>query len=200
LYFQILEWIVQYGVWGGLIFAGVYVVTTVLFLPGSILTLGGGAIFGLLGGVVWVSLGSTLGATGAFLVGRYIARDWVSKKIKGNVTFMAIDDAVRREGWKIVFLTRLSPILPFNILNYGLGLTQVSLRDYILASWIGMLPGTVMYVYMGSLAGSLADLAAGGRVRSVGEWALYGVGLLATVVVTLLVTKLARKALSQQIA
>ena len=103
------------------------------------------------------------------------------------------------EGWKIVGLTRLSPIFPFNLLNYAYGLTKVSLRDYFFASWIGMFPGTVMYVYIGSLAGSVATVGAEERVRTTGEWVLYGVGLVATVVVTIYVTRLARKALSRKI-
>ena len=120
--------------------------------------------------------------------------------ICGNTRFKAIDEAVGREGWKIVGLTRLSPIFPFNLLNYAFGLTRVSLKEYFFASWIGMMPGTVMYVYIGSLAGSLATLGAdSGRARTTTEWALYVVGLLATVAVTVYVTKIAKKALSEKI-
>ena len=166
-----------------------------LFLPGSILTLGAGLLFGVVLGSVYVSIASTVGATAAFLIGRYLARDRVARKIEGNKTFQAIDVAVAEGGWRIVGLTRLSPIFPFNMLNYAFGLTHVSLRDYFFASWIGMMPGTVMYVYLGSLAGSLAALGSGARVRTPGEWALYTVGLLATVVVTVYVTRRARAAL-----
>ena len=158
-------------------FIVLYILATVLFLPGSILTLGAGLLFGLVLGFVYVSIASTLGATAAFLTGRYLARDWVARKIEGNTTFRAIDDAVAEGGWRIVGLTRLSPIFPFNMLNYAFGLTQVSLRDYFFASWIGMMPGTVMYVYLGSLAGSLAALGSGARARTPGEWTLYAVGL-----------------------
>lgn len=136
-----------------------------------------------------------LGATAAFVVGRYLAREWVAAKVQGAPRFAAIDQAVAREGWKIVILTRLSPIFPFNLLNYAFGLTRVSLRDYVFASWIGMIPGTLMYVYMGSLAGDLATQGAGSRMRSGAEWALSGIGLLATIAVTVYVTRLARAAL-----
>ena len=194
---DILEWIRNRGAAGVAIFIGVYIVATVLFVPGSILTLGAGFVYGVLLGTVWVSIASTIGATAAFIVGRYLARDWVAGKISGNARFASIDDAVGREGWKIVGLTRLSPIFPFNLLNYAYGLTKVSLRDYFLASWIGMLPGTVMYVYLGSLAGDLATLG-GERSRSTVDWIIYGVGLVATVAVTVVVTRVARKALGKR--
>jgi uncharacterized membrane protein YdjX (TVP38/TMEM64 family) len=195
---DVLAWVRSQGAAGVAAFAGVYVAATVLFVPGSILTLGAGFVYGVGAGTVWVSISSTIGATAAFLVGRYLTRGWVASKVSGNRRFAAIDDAVGREGWKIVGLTRLSPIFPFNLLNYAYGLTKVSVRDYVLASWIGMLPGTVMYVYIGSLAGSLAALGSGGRGRSPLEWVLYGVGLLATVAVTVFVTRLARRALSRR--
>lgn len=192
---QTLDWVGQLGPWGAIIFIGIYVVATVLFVPGSVLTLGAGAVFGVVWGSIYVSIASTLGATCAFLVGRYLARDAIARKIKGNARFAAIDKAVASEGWKIVGLTRLSPVFPFTLLNYAFGLTQVSLRDYVLASWIGMMPGTVMYVYLGSLA----KAATGERTRTAGEWALYGIGLLATVIVTVFVTRLAKQALAKRI-
>lgn len=190
-----LDWIRDLGPWGAVIFVLLYVVAAVLLLPGSVLTLGAGAVFGVMQGAVLVSAGATLGATAAFLVGRYLARGWVAARLQSYPRFAAIDQAVAREGWKIVGLTRLSPVFPFNLLNYAFGLTRVSLRGYVLASWIGMMPGTVMYVYVGSIAGDIATLSAGGQGRSAAEWAVYGVGLLATVVVTVYVTRLARAAL-----
>ncbi|BCR05711.1 hypothetical protein DESUT3_27800 [Desulfuromonas versatilis] len=205
-YFQVqellktaLDWIAGLGAWGYLIFLLIYVLACVAFIPGAILTLGAGAIYGVVQGSILVSCSATLGATAAFLVGRYFARDLVARRIEGNPRFKAIDDAVGREGWKIVGLTRLSPVFPFNLLNYAYGLTKVSLRDYFFASWIGMIPGTIMYVYIGSLAGSLARLGAEGRARTPGEWALYLVGLVATVVVTIFVTRIAKKALEQKV-
>ncbi len=167
-----LDWIAGLGAVGVGIYIGLYVVATVCFLPGSILTLGAGAVFGVVKGSIIVSIASTTGATAAFLVGRYLARDWVAKKIGGNEKFSAVDQAVAREGWKIVGLTRLSPIFPFNLLNYAFGLTKVSLRNYLVASWIGMMPGTVMYVYLGSLAGDLATIGSGGAERTPADSAL----------------------------
>lgn len=193
-----LDWIKELGPLGLAVFIIIYILATVLFIPGSLLTLGAGFIFGIVKGSICVSIASTLGATLAFLVGRYLARGWVSKQIEGNEKFKAIDEAVAGEGWKIVGLARLSPIFPFNLLNYAFGVTQVSLRDYFLASWIGMMPGTVMYVYFGSLAESLATLGQGEKTPL--EWTLFGVGLVATVAVTVYVTKIAKDALNRKIA
>jgi len=178
----------------------IYIVATIAFLPGSIPTLGAGVLFGIIQGSIYVFIGATIGATLAFLIGRYLARDWISKKIAGNKKFSAIDRAVGKEGFKIVLLTRLSPIFPFNLLNYGMGITGVSLKDYVLAS-VGMIPGTIMYVYIGSLAGSLATI--GGETQTdanpIAQWAIRIIGFIATVAVTLYVTKIARKALDESI-
>ena len=190
-----LDWIGKLGPWGPVIFVGLYVVATVLFVPGSVLTLGAGAVFGVALGSVCVSISATLGATAAFLVGRYLARDAIARKIEKNEKFATIDRAVADEGWKIVLLTRLSPVFPFTLLNYAFGLTRVKLSHYVLASWLGMIPGTVMYVYLGSLV----NVGAGHRQRTIGEWVLYGVGLLASVIVTVFVTRLARSALAKKI-
>ncbi len=191
---EALDWIGARGVWGQVFFVLIYVIATVLLIPGSALGLGAGALFGVVRGSLLVSTGSTLGATCAFLLGRYLARDWIAKKVEGKASFAAIDRAVAVEGWKIVLLTRLSPVFPFTLLNYAYGLTRVSLRDYALASWIGMMPGTVMYVYLGSLA--RAGVAE--RQRTPVEWALYGIGLFATVAVVLIVTRIARRALARR--
>ncbi|MDG2123309.1 MAG: TVP38/TMEM64 family protein [Verrucomicrobiales bacterium] len=190
-----LEWIDGLGFLGIALFVGLYVVAAVLMIPGSILTLGAGAVFGAVWGSVWVSVASTSGAGVAFLTGRYLARGMVEKRLEGNVRFAAIDRAVEREGWKIVGLTRLSPVFPFTLLNYAFGLTRVNFWHYLVASWVGMMPGTVMYVYLGSLGKAAAD----GGGRTTGEWVLYGVGLLATVVVTVYVTRLAKKSLAKKI-
>ncbi len=195
----VLDWIAGLGPWGPVTFIVLYILATILLIPGSILTLGSGLLFGVLWGSLYVSIGATIGAAGAFLVGRYLARRWVEQQIKGNQKFQAIDQAVAREGWKIVGLTRLSPVFPFNLLNYAFGVTQVSFRDYFFPTWIGITPGTVLYVYLGSLASSLARLGTE-RSRTPAEWAFYGVGLIATLVVTVYVTRVARKALADRIA
>ncbi len=191
-----LDWVEQLGPTGPIIFILMYIAACVFFVPGSALTLGAGAIFGVVKGSIIVSIASTLGATAAFLVGRYIARDWVSRKIEKNQKFKAIDQAVAGEGWKIVGLTRLSPVFPFSLLNYAYGLTKVSLRDYVLASWIGMMPGTVMYVYLGSLA----RLGVDAEQSSTAQTVLKIVGLVATIIVTIFVTRIARKALEKKVS
>lgn len=188
-------WIDGFGWVGLLLFVLLYICATVLFVPGSALTLAAGALFGVVKGSLLISVGSTLGATAAFLVGRYLARDWIARKIAKSEKFTAIDQAVGREGWKIVGLTRLSPLFPFSLLNYAYGLTTVSLRDYFFASWIGMMPGTVMYVYIGSLARLGVEAKSGGTP----ELIMRIVGLLATVAVTVYVTRVARKALNKKV-
>ncbi|MGB5592751.1 MAG: TVP38/TMEM64 family protein [Crocosphaera sp.] len=196
---NVLQWIDGLGTIGYLVFIVVYILSAVFLISGAVLTLGAGVIFNVVKGSILVSIASTLGATIAFLVGRYVARGWVSKQIEKYPKFQAVDQAVAKEGWKIVGLTRLSPVFPFVILNYAFGITQVSLRDYVVASWIGMMPGTIMYVYIGSLIGNIATLGAGGREKTPLEWGLYIVGLIATVLVSIYVTKVAKKALSNQI-
>ena len=195
-----LQWVNDLGAIAPIAFVLIYIIATVAFLPGSILTLGAGVLFGIVRGSIFVFLGATIGATLAFLVGRYLARGWISQKIEGNQKFKAIDKAVGKEGLKIVLLTRLSPIFPFNLLNYGLGVTGVSLKDYVLGS-AGMIPGTIMYVYIGSLAGNIATI--GGETQPdanpVAQWAIRIIGFVATVAVTLYVTKIARKALNESI-
>ncbi|MEM7770379.1 MAG: TVP38/TMEM64 family protein [Cyanobacteria bacterium P01_E01_bin.6] len=188
------------GPWGPIALIVVYVVATVAFISGGLLTLGAGALFGLGKGAICAFIGASLGATAAFLVGRYLARGWVAKKIEGNKTFKAIDQAVGDEGFKIVSLTRLSPVFPFVLLNYAFGITSVSLRDYALG-FLGMIPGTFLYTYIGTTAGDLAQVFAGGdRAKSPAEIALLVVGLVATFVVTVIITRIARKALDSKLS
>jgi len=192
-----LQWIDSLGTVGALAFIGLYIIATIAFLPGSILTLGAGVVFGVVWGSLYVFVGATIGATAAFLVGRYLARGWVARKIADNKNFAAIDRAVGREGLKIVLLTRLSPIFPFNLLNYAFGVTGVSLKDYFIGS-VGMIPGTIMYVYIGSLAGNLALIGTEGQPSNpTVQWAIRIIGFIATVAVTIYVTRIARKALEE---
>lgn len=195
----ILEWTQGLGIWGPVFVVAFYIVACVLFLPGSVLSLGAGFIFKLLVGTITVSIGSTLGACAAFLVGRTVGRNWISRKVAVNEKFAAIDDAVGRQGFKIVLLIRLSPIFPFNLLNYAFGLTKVSIGKYALASWIGMLPGTLMYVYFGAGLRSLADAAAGKVETGSAGRIFFWFGLAATIAVTVLVTHIASKALKQAV-
>ncbi|MDX2232588.1 MAG: TVP38/TMEM64 family protein [Leptolyngbyaceae cyanobacterium bins.349] len=195
-----LQWVESLGIIGGIAFIAIYIIATVAFLPGSILTLGAGVVFGVLLGVVYVFVGATLGAIAAFLVGRYLARGWISKKIEGNQKFAAIDKAVAKEGFKIVLLTRLSPVFPFNLLNYAFGITGVSLKDYALGS-VGMIPGTIMYVYIGSLAGDLARIGTESQPTNPAiQWAIRIIGFIATVAVTVYVTRIARQALAEKVS
>jgi len=191
----VLEWTKGLGAWGPVFVVAFYVLACVLFLPGSILTLGAGFLFGVPVGFLTVWIGANLGACVAFLVGRTIARDWVARKVAGNPKFAAIDEAVGKEGFKIVALLRLSPVFPFNLLNYALGLTRVSFRNYALASLVGMLPGILMYVYFGSAARSLAEVTAGKVQGGIAGQIFFWVGLVATIAVALFVTRIARKSL-----
>lgn len=179
---------------GAIQFIALYSLATVAFIPGSLLTLGAGAVFGLLWGSVWVLLGATIGATLAFLIGRYAVRGWVSRRIANYPRFQAIDRAVSQSGFKIVLLSRLSPVIPFNLLNYALGITGVSLKDYVLGS-VGMIPGTVLYVYLGSIAGSLANLGTAQPTDSKLQWIVRIVGLIATIAVTVYISRIARQAI-----
>ena len=194
-----LQWTQKLGIWGPIFVAAFYIIACILFLPGSVLTFGAGFLFKLFVGTITVSMGSTLGACAAFLVGRTIGRDWIAKKIAKNEKFAAIDNAVGRQGFKIVLLIRLSPVFPFNLLNYAFGLTKVSFAEYLLGSWIGMLPGTIMYVYFGAGLRNLADAATGKiETGTAGQIFFWG-GLIAAIAVTVFVTRVARKALKQAV-
>ncbi len=190
------DWVEGLGALGPIVFILGYAVAVVAFVPGSLLTLAAGAIFGLAEGTLYVLVAATLGSTLAFLIARHGARAAIEKRLEGDERFAAIDRAVGAEGLKIVFLLRLSPVFPFNLLNYSLGLTQVRLVDYFVAS-IGMLPGSLLYVYTGKVAGDVAAIA-GGQTGEKGaaDWLLLVVGLVATAVVTIFVTRIARRALA----
>ncbi len=191
-----VDWIEGLGWWGPVALVGLYVLACVFLVPGSVITLGAGAAFGVVEGSITVSIGATLGATAAFLVGRHLARGLVERRVAGNERFAAVDRAVGREGFKIVLLTRLSPVFPFNVLNYAYGLTSVRVRDYVLASWLGMIPGTILYVWLGAAAKSAIAPEEAGTGQVVLKW----VGLAATLLVTVYVTKVARRALDEEVA
>ena len=189
-------WVAHLGIWGVLLFILVYVLATVLFFPASILTIGAGFIFGVLLGTVVVSIAATAGAALAFLIARYLARNQIERRVANNPRFNQIDRAIGERGAKLVFLLRLSPLIPFNLSNYFYGLTAVKFWSYVLASWIGMLPGTLLYVYLGAAGkASLSGAAGQASGRSLWEYALLGVGLIATVIVTVWITRIARREL-----
>lgn len=188
-----LEWLPSLGPVGFLVFILLYIAACVFCFPATLLTLGAGAMYGAGIGIPLVSVSATFGATAAFLVGRTIARGWIESKIKDQPRLAALDRGVAKEGWKMVLLTRLSPALPFTLLNYAYGLTRISLSEYVWSSWLGMLPGVVLYVYIGSVAGA----AATGREKTPAEWAMLAVGLAATAAVTVKITRLAQAALKE---
>ena len=191
------ERIQQLGPTGLLVYALAYAVATVLLLPGSLLTLAAGAAFGLLPGFASVLVGASVGAALSFLVSRYLARRRVEVWIRSKPRFSAVDRAVAKEGWKIVFLTRLSPIFPFNFQNYAYGLTRIPFWHYALSSAIGIIPGTFLYVYLGTVGRSGLEAAAGGEQVQTLRLVLQIVGLIATVVVTIYITRIATKALKE---
>ena len=192
------DWVGQMGATGIFIFIAVYAAATVLLAPGAILTIGAGFVFGLWEGFLAVSAGATLGASLAFLVARFVARDKIEAMARRNSKFQRIDNAIGKQGAKLVFLLRLSPVIPFNLSNYFYGLTGVSFWPYLLASWIGMMPGTFLYVYIGT-AGKAAVSTAGGEAvkREWQYWTFMSIGLVATIVVTIWVTTIARDALKK---
>ncbi|MDB9451662.1 TVP38/TMEM64 family protein [Dolichospermum circinale] len=193
-----LQWINSLGAIGGIVFIGIYIIATLAFLPAALLTLGAGVIFGVIWGSIYVFIGATLGAIAAFLGGRYLAQGWVKEKISSYKKFAIIDKAVSKEGLKIVLLVRLSPLFPFNLLNYALGITSVSFQDYLIGS-VGMIPGTIMYVYFGSLVGDIALIGSKNQPGNIIlHWVIQIMGLIATIAVTVYVTNIAKKALKDE--
>lgn len=193
---SIQTWISSLGVWGPVVLTLTYIVATVLLVPGTILTLVAGAVYGLGTGMVIVSVGSTIGAALCFLIARYAARERVAHWAERYPLFAAIDSAIGEGGWKIVALLRLSPAIPFNVQNYLYGLTPVRFWPYVIASWIAMLPGTFLYVYLGHITGAaLGDQ----RDRTPAEWVFLAVGLAATVIVSVYIARLARRKIRDQV-
>ena len=194
---EVTSWVGEQGAAAPVLFAVVYAVATVLLVPGSLLTLAAGALFGVWKGTLIVLIAASFGATAAFLIARYLARERVARRVGRDGRFAAIDRAIAASGLRIVMLLRLSPVVPFNLLNYALGITAVKLRDYVIAC-VAMLPGTLLYVYYGRVIGDVAALAAGVRAgRDATYYALLGVGLIATILVTALLTRIARRELKR---
>lgn len=195
-----LEITAALGALGWVLFVLLYAFACVAFLPVSVLTLGAGAVFGVPLGFALVLLGASLGACASFLIGRHWIRTWVEKKIAHRPIFSAIDAAVSVEGWRIVILTRLTPLFPFAIQNFAYGITRVKFREYALASFLGMSPGTFLFVYIGNAAAVALKAGAGTRTRTPAEWAFYAVGLAATVAAVAMVSRMARRALAKHTA
>ena len=157
-------WVENAGAAGPLLFMALYALASVLFLPGSVLTLAGGALFGPVWGTLWNLTGATLGAALAFLVARYLGGDWVARR--AGPRLQSLNDGVSAEGWRFVAFVRLVPLFPFNLLNYALGLTRVPFLHYVLATWVFMLPGAIAYTWLG-YAGREALAGGEGMIRNV---------------------------------
>jgi uncharacterized membrane protein YdjX (TVP38/TMEM64 family) len=201
------EWLIDGTDWAehhryaaGALFIVAYTLAAVLAVPGTILTLGAGFVFGLAFGAPLVSAGSLLGAIAAFLGGRFYMGDWVAKRVARSARLRALAAVTRHDGFTIVLLARLSPLLPYNILNYLFGLTAVRFRDYVLGSWLGMLPATVLYVYIGSLTKTFTALAGGNLDAAWPRRVLLGTGFVATVGLTTLVARRATRELRDRLA
>lgn len=189
------DWIRQLGVAGAFIFIGAYALAAVAFVPGAIFTIAAGLVYGIVGGTAVALAGATLGAGLAFLVARYLVRGRIEKFARNNKKFGAIDQAIGKEGWKIVGLLRLSPLIPFNVSNYFYGITSIGFWPYLVASVIGMLPGTLLYAYLGAIG--QAGLSGGKKGHTPLEWTFLGLGLLATIGVTIFISRVAKKALKE---
>lgn len=189
-------WVETMGIWGHVIFGLVYIVATVAMAPGSPLTLAAGLAFGL-AAFPTVVIAASIGAGLAFLCGRYLARDWVERQTRRSSTFRAVDRAVESEGWRIVVLMRLSPLVPFNLQNYFFGAARIGFWPYLLATFFGIMPGTLLYVWLGSLgAAAGAGLEEGGNANLLKSVA-FAIGLAATAIVTLIVSRKARRKLHE---
>ncbi len=195
----VVEWIDGLGAIAPIVFILAYVVVTVAFLPASVVTLGAGFVFGVVKGSILVFIAAMLGATAAFLIGRFAARAQVAKLVEGKNFFKALDNAIAEEGLRLIFLIRLSPAFPFNVLNYALGLTKVSLRDYVLGT-TGIIPGTIMYVYLGSLIGDVAMLGTGNTpANPIIDWTIKILIFVTIVAISLYIAKIAKKALNESV-
>lgn len=197
---RFLEWVNGLGPAGGVVLGLAYAFGTILFLPGSLLTMAAGFLYGPFWGSVIASPASVLGATGAFLLGRTTARGWIRRRMDSNPRFKVLQDGIAKDGFKMLVLIRLSPVFPFNLVNYAFGLTKIRLRDFVFGSWLAMLPSTVLYVYLGSLVPRAASLSSGAHASSGGktlEQVFFWVGLGATAAVAYLATRIARRMLTR---
>jgi uncharacterized membrane protein YdjX (TVP38/TMEM64 family) len=195
----VLQKIQNLGPLAPLYFILTYILACLTFFPGVILTLGGGVLFGLVKGTFYVSIGATIGAALAFLLSRHLARDWVYAKFSRNDKFRAIDDAVAADGWKVVGLIRLSPVLPFIPMNFVFGLTKIPFTHFVIVTWFSILPMTAMFVYLGSLIGDIAALGSQPMATGKAKWIVSGIGIAATIIVTFFITRIARRALAGRI-
>ena len=191
--FQAAGWI------GWLLFIGFYIGSCLLFVPGSVLSLGAGAIYGFWGGIVLVLVCNGVGAFISLVITRYLLKNWAAKYFARSSKMQALQTAVEKEGWKIVSLTHLSPIMPFSLINYAYGLTNISVGEFLLATEIGSIPSACVYVYLGSFLGNLAKIGPEIRKHNGLEWLLQALGLIATIAVTIYISRLASQTLKKQL-
>jgi uncharacterized membrane protein YdjX (TVP38/TMEM64 family) len=192
---EFAAWVQSLGAWGPLAFIAGYIVVTVLVMPAFLLTLAAGALWGFWWGLLLAMTGAVCGATCAFLAARSVLRGVVGRYVSRHPRLVAIDRAVESEGARLVLLLRLSPAVPFVLLNYVLGISRISIRDHFVGL-VGMIPTAAMYVYAGKVAGDLTALASGAAVhRGPAYYVLLTFGLAATILATLLVTRAAKRAL-----
>jgi uncharacterized membrane protein YdjX (TVP38/TMEM64 family) len=190
-----VDWVYDRGPAAAALYGVAYIAAAVLMIPGSVLTVGAGFVYGVFWGTLLVIPASIAASLISFAIARRFARRRVARRIAGNRKFEALDRAIGRAGFKITLLVRLSPIFPYGLLNYALGITNVRFREYAVATAIGMLPGTILYVYLGSLVTTASDI---GR-RPAGGW-LYWLGGAITLVIVVAVTWIARRALHRELA
>lgn len=188
-----MEWIADSG-WVGVIwFIVLYTLTCVFFLPGSFLTIGAGAIYGFWFSTALVAISSTVGAVVNFLTSRYLARDWMRRKLGHSAKFRALEKAVSAEGWRMILISRMSPIIPHSLVSYAAGLIQISFWRFTFASFIGFLPQSAAYTYVGTVVGKALRTSAGVTPHDPVTWIFYGLGLVATLIVTAITTRIARQ-------
>ena len=185
------------GPTGWLLFIVLYALCCLLFVPGSILTIAAGAVYGFWGGVALVLVGNGLGSVGSLLVTRCFLRDWMARWVAKNPKLSALEKAVAEDDFRLVFLTRLSPVMPFSLINYSLGLTKIPAWRFFLATECGAVPATCVYVYFGSLIGGLAQIGPEMREHRPIYWTIQGLGLLLAIGVTAYVTYAAKAKLDQ---
>lgn len=192
---QLLRWVDTKGAWAALLFILIMTGVVVLLLPGVLLTTGAGLVFGVVEGSIYVVIGTTLGATMAFLIARYLFGQRARTFVMSRAKLRLLSDELAPQGWKIVLLTRLIPFFPSKISNYFFGLTPFSLRGFVAGSFLGFVPFSIHNVYLGSIAVDISALAAGDLERSPLGWFVYGAGFVATVTAVLYFNYLARRAL-----
>jgi uncharacterized membrane protein YdjX (TVP38/TMEM64 family) len=193
---SVLERIDAMGAWAPFWFMMAYVVACLTFFPGVVLTMGAGIMFGVVRGTFYVTAGATLGAACAFLISRYLLRGWVRKKLRNYPLFQMVDEAVARQGWKVAGLIRLSPAFPYTPLNFVFGLTRIPFWHFVFVTYFAIYPLTILFVYLGSLVGDLADLGNKPMASGNMKWVVTGFGLASTIIVTIIVTRIARKSLA----